>query len=383
MISPKKLWQLTLGVSFLLLCAFRFNGEYFYSGSFFGTSTLIALIFLYKPNSLTLLLGYLSLLSFYILGFSQNVYFQTLAISKWLFFINTSFTIIASFIILIIHRARLKVEVLFEAFGLLNIINSVYVILGHYYKFGYLPEGVGVSGLLNYAGLNGCLVAASLPFTIMVFKPRKYLYPLLLLPLSAIILSKSSVPYGVLFLSVTGMFLPKINKGFLFILLILLALIFLTAYRLEGNNLFNSAYRIDAYKVFIKEWIYLANIKKHIYFFGTGPGTFFVLGREIQQKTGFMMNQSGGNSFYWTLMHNDFLQAIFETGFIGALLGFLVILKVCFHYFYTNRYAFGCALGFLGTMLFNYPLRYMLTLTFGVTLILGAYNQWQKEVKSI
>lgn len=178
------------------------------------------------------------------------------------------------------------------------------------------------------------------------------------LNLTAIVLSKSSIPYGVLIAAVAGYFLFQIKTKKQFLILVALCLLpVIVGYLTQGMELFDSAKRFRAYEVFMGEWWRSGRFT----LFGTGPSTFAALSREIQLKSGFEVN-ADGTMWAWRWMHSDLLQTVFEWGIIGSVLWFIVLLEVFYKlYAKRQRVIFGIALGLLSATVFDYPCRYAST----------------------
>lgn len=254
----------------------------------------------------------------------------------------------------------------------LGVINSLYVIAGAfggkltelcvkstnhlchltpYVINGRLPEGVGFSGFLNYAGMNGVLLCLSIPF--LLKKNLKAITALLLVAI-AIILSKSSIPYGVAAIVVGSYYLCK--HQFAKKMLICLSLIpMFVGLLVEKATLFDSSYRFQAYKTFMGVWWRNAG-----HWFGTGLGTFPIIERPIQINTGFMVGPQ--TVFYWPTLHSDWLQIVFETGFVGLALALLLYGESLWRlYKKQNAQVFSMLCGIGASAIFDFPLRYFVT----------------------
>lgn len=230
---------------------------------------------------------------------------------------------------------------------------------------GRLPQGVGCSGLIDYAGMNGVLICLSLPFF-----NAKHKYGLLglILCLFAIILSKSSVQYGIIAAIAFGYIIHtnrKVNKT-----LAVASIPFLVGLIIERNKLFDSAYRFDAYKIFMTSWW-----KNFPHWVGSGPGTFQVFAPLIQIKNNFMVDmRPGQNSFFWLWMHSDWLQVLFETGIIGLLLSLLLYSDVLYRLFKKKEpVLFSLACGIGASAIFDFPCRYFSMAFLTMYVIAAAY----------
>lgn len=376
-IQDTKVIGVILSVLFLLLGCIRYKGDYLYSGWFFGSVgavILTGICLCWSNRFLFISYLYFGLNALYIAAFRDNRFVKAGYSTQFLIYSNAAFFLaLITLFLFLQNKKRHLGPTVFKAFGVICILNSILVILGHFFKFGYLPEGVGVSGLINYASLNGCLIATTIPF---VFLLPKYFWPLIIASIYAVVLSKSSVPYGVLALTLTGLFYKRIFTKKVVYALIIFGLVIGVGLVFEGSRLFDSAERFNAYRLFMKTW---ADLPNPMIYFGTGPGTFMVLGPEIQIKNKFMVNDR--HIFLWTAMHCDYLQVLFETGIIGLGLFCLLGYRALKYHYENCVYKFSATLGYLGMMLFNYPLRYYLTLSLGVVLLWG--TSWANEHKRL
>lgn len=375
-----------LGAIFLLPGVFRYWGDYFYSGWFFGGCALfLHLAYRYRCDKLlTANLLYFSLNAFYISSFVRNRFIHADLATKSFISLNASQVLIAGLLLLFWAKtSKLSVSTLLESFGILCFVNSVLVIVGWIFGFGLLSEGIGYSGFINYASLNGCLIIATLPLLYRAFdRPSFWKLPhsveLLILavitvaPVVAMVLSKSSIPWGCFFLMVIGLvFCKSKNPAPLIATAVVTTGV---ALYFEGPSLFNSAYRFEAYELFMKEWW---KFPWQVNLFGTGPGSYIVIGPEIQIKTKFLITDT--HAHFFTFLHNDFLQYLFENGIIGSALLLLLIGRTLLFYYRNDHALFSVTLSYLGMMLFNYPLRYFITAFLGFLLLWGSSGENTKN----
>lgn len=221
-------------------------------------------------------------------------------------------------------------------------------------NLGKLPGGHGVPGFIDYASINGCLIACVMPFFISSKRLAKSLVAVLL-GITAIILSKSSIPAGVLL--VVGLtyaasyYRNSLSLRFGFFLFGLL-IVCLFCFRVIDPNLFDSAGRFEAYRLFMMHWLRNAN-----FFTGFGPGSFSVIAPGVQMENGFMVSDTYAH--FWLQLHSDWLQVLYEYGFVGLLFA-LGIFSFAFLSFFKNREhgLLASLVGFGSSCLFNFPLRY-------------------------
>ena len=246
-------------------------------------------------------------------------------------------------------------------------VNSLYVIIGCVFGFGRFQAGVGYSGLLDYAGMNGCLIALCMLVSAAhaIKGPKNMLHTIIFfLGVLALWLSASSIPYGVLACCFVGYLLcerkfqPLHLAGAMFIPIAI-------GFGYDGVTLFDSAGRFTAYKVFMSDWWERGHVM-----FGMGPGSFAALAPSIQTKHNFMINADGGMwAWYW--LHSDWLQSFFELGVVGGILIISVYLQSLFKLYRSNEsqvFAIACGLG--GCALVNYPMKYYVTaFLFGLVVV--------------
>jgi len=266
-----------------------------------------------------------------------------------------------------------------QAFALFTLIESVVVILQtitHHVDFipNYTLSPSGV-GLIGYAGMSGCLIAVCYPILLKVFSnaippKNKYLWVILLIPVIAIVLCSASVPFGVFGLGVGGYLLCRLTnlvgiKRALISVGAFIAVVGVIGVFTQGESLFHSARRFEAYRVFMGWWWEYGDI-----WIGLGQGSFYTMGPFIQRLTDFNL----GAQSNWIWMHSDWLQLIFEQGFIGF--GLVVILfGVTLKAAWRCPFLFGSVLAYGGMALFNFPVHYALHGAFGVLLVVHVLSR--------
>lgn len=96
--------------------------------------------------------------------------------------------------------------------------------------------------------------------------------------------------------------------------------------------------------------------------FGSGSGSFFVIGPEIQNR----MGTHGDQFFAW--MHNEYLQVIFEQGWLGficlVLVGVFALKRA-----YNKPWLFSSLTTYAFVMLTQFPFRYFAPALIGAVLI--------------
>jgi len=245
-----------------------------------------------------------------------------------------------------------------------GLLNSIYVIVGAITGHGLLIEGVGFSGFENYSGMNGVSIALSMPFWIKKCK-RWWIY--FLVCLAALVLSQSTISYGVLGIGLIAYWICD-HKNPLEAFVCVLWIPALMAI-FEKKHILNSSHRFQAYKVFLGAWWRNAE-----HFLGSGFGTFQVIGPIIQDNTGFMI--SPDHHYYWIWMHSDWLQTLFEGGYVGlALMGGLALHVLYKLYKLKDVKVFSLASGLCAAGVFDFPLRYLSLSLLAVLTVRVAYEK--------
>ncbi len=264
--------------------------------------------------------------------------------------------------------------------GLYCLANSLYTIVGAMYGFGKPIWAPGFSGFIDNPSHNACLIACTMPFINSLFKETGDRVVIYSIPIAAIFLAKASVPVGALLIVITGFYLtskyPVRQK--LILCFTGVAVLLLTAMLLD-KNLFDSAYRFDAYKIFMSRWWLEAN-----FLTGFGPGSFQVLGPNIQLPNpllpnGFMMDLVHNQGHFWTYMHSEWLQFLFENGFIGLFLAAAIFIKAMLVFLKADWECLISSAALAGSVLFNYHTRFTMGALLLGFLIVYSYRLDQYE----
>ena len=225
----------------------------------------------------------------------------------------------------------------------------------------------GYAGLLDTSSLNGAVIAAGVP-CVLGFG----IWPIVIC-LAAIVLSISSVPWGVLLVAMAAYFIKQKN----WLLACLTPLILAAGYLFEQERLFDSSGRFAMYRLFMTEWW-----KKGLHAFGTGMGSFQFIAPIIQCNNHFMMNENCEGTVIRQL-HSDWLQLVFQFGFIGAsvvLLLCLGALRRLYHIRGTGTDGlFAFFLGLLSLGLFSYPMSFApISVALAICVVLS-YRTYRSE----
>lgn len=110
--------------------------------------------------------------------------------------------------------------------------------------------------------------------------------------------------------------MPKGKIGLLVSALLAFAVMGAAYVVLGGQELLNSSDRFKIWSFMMARWAHPQNL-----LFGTGLGTYHVFSINLQHYG----NVAPGS--FWSRMHNEWLQSVFETGIVGTLLFLAVYCK--------------------------------------------------------
>lgn len=158
-----------------------------------------------------------------------------------------------------------------------------------------------------------------------------------------------------------------------------------------GRDLFSSGTRFEMWKLFMHVWAF----NPVNWLWGMGYGTFGVFSRNIQHtladpelgpkyKKALGLSESlyVQDKNWWTWLHNDWLQMLFETGVIGLALFTLLYFKILTRFFCRDeKFELASAILFGIVMLLNYPLHMHLPTLFGAWLAIAALLKSRDELQ--
>lgn len=203
--------------------------------------------------------------------------------------------------ILLIDHADLVLWL--DAFCFSALLNSIGMILEFVL---HMQPG----GIMNNPSVDATFIALTLPaiFYRLKDKPLTHLkWTFALLIVAATIISKSNTGLAIICFEGILYVTLRFKKSLYTALAIFASLPTILAIQiLLGDKFAHSSGRYSIWKISIAQWVDL-----HRYIFGTGSGTFRVLGPQAQR-----LNLVGQD---WIWMHNEPLQVLFEQGIIGLL----------------------------------------------------------------
>lgn len=236
-----------------------------------------------------------------------------------------------------------------KAFGWAGIGSSTLVII-HFLRGK--TEGMSTGGFFDQGGMEGCFIAITYPLFWFSRKDNRFTKSLLFLPPIAILIlaipASASVPLAV-FVGVFIFAFFRLSPLELWKKIsIATAGVVVTAILgvLVNDRFFNSSSRFRVYELAIN----MLKEKTHYQIFGLGTGSWSVWGPLLQD----FHNVAKGEWFTW--IHSDFLQVLFENGVIGLTLLLWVGIQALTRVTKSKNWWIGASLFAYGlSMVFNYP----------------------------
>lgn len=246
-------------------------------------------------------------------------------------------------------------------------IDAFVVLVQFFMDPGHCGSENACGSLIGNPSMNACFIVVLLPLAMKTFDPLPRAITFFLV-LAAVIISKASIPYGLLVAMVLLLAMTQASKRTLGIALLAAPAVALVAWKLLGAELLNSGDRFPMWAFFLSKFNVPANR-----IVGTGYGTFGVFSINIQQH--FHMRENG----WWIWCHEDFLQEYFEMGIVGVLLMLLTYLRALVLLVRDELLHEFVALALYGLMMsMNYPLHLAPTAVFGCWLALVALTSKKK-----
>lgn len=235
----------------------------------------------------------------------------------------------------------------------LGLINSLFVLK-------WLIPGFDGKGIQLNEAQDGALIACLLP---LCFSLRKrYRWPLIAIFAAAIIVSKSSTAYFGLAVAIGSYIFCKYRR--MFEATLFSCVVLLLSYYSLGKDFLDGNGRYGVWKISME---FFSKQINHL--IGTGPGTFFIYGPQIQLAR---WGNSTPQVFVW--MHNEWLQILFELGIIGLVLSILVYISVLLRL--RDRPIYFASLVTYGlTALTQMPAHQLASAYFGVFLVVVAFRR--------
>lgn len=221
--------------------------------------------------------------------------------------------------------------------------------------------------IFNAHSADSAMIAMIVPMILLragdyeiFYRSKIYLFTAAFLPLIAIVKTGGSTGYFVLF----GACLALLVSTRKFWLVIFLYLIIWAGVYFNKGSFLNPETRIEQWKILFNWWMDNSD-----HWIGTGIGSFEWLGPMAQWA-------AGNSSAVFLFMHNDFLQMLFEGGYIGIFLFLLVWAKVGLNAFKTP-WLFASFAAISVCMLTQFPMRWFLSQLFMTAICCEAL--WKKS----
>lgn len=219
-------------------------------------------------------------------------------------------------------------------------------------------------GIVGASSIDGCLIACTFPFLIRsiknrygVFSPQEFIS--YIIAIVSIFILGGSIAIGCFSIVMMAIIWEGTNlKSNLKLSVSFIMTIAGLSYSIIGIKLFDSSSRFHIYKASFNWWSQYANK-----FFGTGIGSYWVYGPLIQDQNKWF------KSDYFTFMHSDILQILFELGVIGLFLFMIFIVRIIRKTILLRRfYLLGPIGAYLLFMMFYYPLHSFITAFVGAVI---------------
>lgn len=222
-------------------------------------------------------------------------------------------------------------------------------------------------GIIGNPSMNACFLVVLLPIALKALDVWAKVAAAVLV-VFVVLISKASIPIGLLVALVALMALGLTNRRTAAIAIICSPLLLLLGRWLLGSELLNSGDRLLMWKFFLSKWNVVSN-----WIFGTGYGTFGVFSINVQKH--FHMRDNG----WWIWIHNDWLQELFEVGLVGLLLMAATYLRALLLLVKERLLHEAVSLILYGLMmLMNYPAHLAPTAAFGAWLAVVALSSKQR-----
>ncbi len=225
---------------------------------------------------------------------------------------------------------------------------------------------VGAPWGLNFnSSMDGTLIAIAYPVVLYwVSRVSKIWIRIfyILFPIIMVFVSKSSVGIGGICLGLAIIYMRARWKFIIIPIILFLIALYINPALLDENG------RVKCWVWSMNWWWGNAN-----HWFGTGLGTYGLIGPYIQIVTGNNMINGTLMENYYYEMHNDWLQLVFELGYIGLAAG-LLLLRDLMRKSWDRPHFFASVVVFAAVSGMNYPSHCTVTALFAIILIKAIDN---------
>lgn len=344
---------------------------------FFVNSTII---FLWRENN------YIHLSSWDKLGF---YYFSADAFAKVAI-------IVAPIALVNLSRDRL-VEIGVRCAAIYCIINAVNMIFLFFFSGNYCQADNSCEGVLGNPSMSACIMVNCLPFLLRFCdsieqndtSKKVIKWMSLIAVVSATLISRSSIAIGMLILIPVsyGLIWHGFKKSVPWIIGYSLIGLFV-GWMVLGNSLFDSSNRFQSWKTFFEPWLtpeYMSMFRNNDsnwimlrdywhFISGTGTGTFANFSANVG------IDGVNHPSFWWDMMHSDWLQILYENGFVGLALVVALFFKCLKNMYDSMEDDIFVGLILYGSCaLFNYGVHVSVGAALGAWLVASSLLEYNKQ----
>ena len=255
----------------------------------------------------------------------------------------------------------------------LAVVEKAYV-----WPFGWLvfPQWLhlegGLQGIFGNTAMAACVSAMTLPLVLegRFFRWRWLKYASLFSALVVVYVAQSTMGFLLLLIAFVTWNLPKLRTLRQSLKWIFASIVVAAALGLAFDYQFFDLSKVDRFKVwpqFMTWWQKM--VPSHL--MGSGNGTFWFLGPIIQQQMGIPKDQG-----FWTWLHNDWLQLLFEEGWTGLVLGLNMFGFALYRSWKDKKDAVFSAMVTYGFLSFGmYPTNLAFTALFGMILVRSCFEK--------
>ena len=341
-----------------MISPIRFDNYYFA----LILSFLLIVFMTYKKGGilLTVALVYATLSALHIAIYPHHPYDQLNNYSQMALIIISlyAFKNIILFFIFCFVIDRKYVASFLVVFYLIALVSSAVV----FYRF--FTQAAIPYGLVLNASSEGNFLGVMTPIALFI-DYKKLNYFKFMIPAAAI-MTTSSMGIGCVVLTIF-VYAIYFKKYKLFAGVFIVSLM---SYSYVGENLFSTSGRLKYWKWFMLRWYENCD-----HWLGTGAGTFSAFGKWLQKVYDFIPD----NVFFPT-MHSDFLQVVFEYGYIGGILFLLLLIQVIYLSLKSKKIWLICAVfNFSIVSFLNMPWHYNMTALLGCLLLRLVYEQRDRD----
>jgi len=288
-----------------------------------------------------------------------------------------SFCLFLGFVAVFLTTSKKSLAYLEELFGSLCFVNSLMTLYSIF-------AGNHNHGFFGNPSMNALMIVMLYPFLVVIPKKIEYVHATTseifknhklavlrdllhtLVPLAAVLMAKEIVPVvamvacWLLMMVKDWEFSAKQKTRAITGLIIIVGLYFV-----YNHSLLSNSGRFNVWGLCLRWWHDNGFVLR-----GTGQGTAFMFLPMIQ-------DQAGEPSNWWIVLHNDFLQVLFEQGIFGLILYSLLYVS-CLYRSRDRNYLFIAVVIYGIGSFFNFPSHVAVHAFVGMFLVARAYERPEK-----